>query len=132
VTAIRARLGDRLAVLVGVDDLVVEGVRAGAGGWIAGLVNAFPAESVALFEHAVSGRTREAEALYGWFLPLLRMDTVPKFVQLIKLAQERAGRGRPLVRPPRLPLEGPELAEALRTIDDALASRPPLAARKEA
>src|SRR6185437_13595515 len=91
VTAIRARLSERLRVLVGVDDAIVEAIGVGASGWIAGLVNAFPAESVALYRYAVEGRRDEALALYRWFLPLLRMDTVPKFVQLIKLAQQRVG-----------------------------------------
>jgi 1-pyrroline-4-hydroxy-2-carboxylate deaminase len=127
VTAIRALLGDRLDVLMGVDDAIVEGVAAGAVGWIAGLVNAFPAESVALFRLARDGRTREALELYDWFLPLLRMDTVPKFVQLIKVAQEKIGRGSARVRPPRLLLEGRELEDALATLDRALATRPPTA-----
>jgi dihydrodipicolinate synthase/N-acetylneuraminate lyase len=124
VTALRALLGDRLDVLVGVDDAIVEGVQAGAVGWIAGLVNALPAESVALLRLARAGRDEEAMALYRWFLPLLRMDTVPKFVQLIKLAQERVGRGSERVRPPRLPLEGREREAALEVIDRALATRP--------
>jgi 4-hydroxy-tetrahydrodipicolinate synthase len=122
--AIRALLGDRLKLLVGVDDMIVEGIAAGAVGWIAGLVNAFPFESVALFRHAAEGRTREAQELYRWFLPLLRLDTVPKFVQLIKLAQERVGKGTSRVRPPRLSLDGAELAEAVRVIESSLASRP--------
>jgi 4-hydroxy-tetrahydrodipicolinate synthase len=124
VTALRGLLGDGIEVLVGVDDAIVEGVDAGATGWIAGLVNAFPAESVDLFRRATAGRRREAFELYRWFLPLLRMDTVPKFVQLIKLAQERVGMGSARVRPPRLPLEGEELRLALATIERALASRP--------
>jgi 1-pyrroline-4-hydroxy-2-carboxylate deaminase len=124
VTAIRALLGDRLEVFVGVDDAIVEGIDAGATGWIAGLVNAFPAESVALFRHAREGRRNEALELYRWFLPLLRMDTVPKFVQLIKLVQEKVGRGSARVRPPRLELQGEELGQALATIDRALATRP--------
>jgi dihydrodipicolinate synthase/N-acetylneuraminate lyase len=126
VTALRALLGDRLDVLVGVDDAIVEGVQAGAVGWIAGLVNALPAESVALLRLAREGRQEEAMALYRWFLPLLRMDTVPKFVQLIKLVQERVGRGSERVRPPRLPLEGREREAALQVIDRALATRPGL------
>jgi len=126
VTAIRALLSERLEVLVGVDDAIVEGVAAGAVGWIAGLVNAFPAESVALYRYAVEGRREEALALYRWFLPLLRMDTVVKFVQLIKLVQERVGRGSARVRPPRLALEGEELQTALTDIDHALATRPRL------
>ena len=125
VTALHLRLGERLELLVGVDDAIVEGIAAGAVGWIAGLVNAFPAESVALFEHARQGRAREALALYDWFLPLLRMDTVPKFVQLIKLAQERVGMGSERVRPPRLVLEGEERRQALAALDHALATRPP-------
>lgn len=124
VTGIRALLSERLDVLVGVDDAIVEGVAAGAVGWIAGLVNAFPAESVALYRHALEGRREEAHALYRWFLPLLRMDTVVKFVQLIKLAQERVGRGSERVRPPRLVLEGAEREAALGVIDHAIATRP--------
>jgi 4-hydroxy-tetrahydrodipicolinate synthase len=128
VTAIRALVGDRLEILVGVDDAIVEGVSAGAVGWIAGLVNAFPAESVALLRLAQEARfdpTRAAEAfaLYRWFLPLLRLDTVPKLVQLIKLAQERVGMGSARVRPPRLELVGAERDAALAVIDKALASR---------
>jgi 1-pyrroline-4-hydroxy-2-carboxylate deaminase len=127
VTGIRA-LADRLDVLVGVDDAIVEGIAAGAAGWIAGLVNAFPVESVALYRLARDGQRDEAEALYRWFLPLLRMDTVPKFVQLIKLAQEQVGRGNERVRPPRLVLEGAERQEALAVIAQALATRPAMEA----
>ena len=97
---------------------------AGAIGWIAGLVNAFPAESVALYRYAMEGRRAEAFALYKWFLPLLRTDTVVKFVQLIKLAQQRVGMGSDRVRPPRLALQGDELREATALIDRALATRP--------
>jgi 4-hydroxy-tetrahydrodipicolinate synthase len=126
ITAIRELLGDRLAISVGVDDLLVEGMAAGAVGWIAGLVNAFPRESVALFEHVRAGRREEADALYRWFLPLLRLDTVPKFVQLIKLATERVDRGSARVRPPRLPLVQDELAAANAVIDHAVRTRPDL------
>jgi len=125
-TAIRALLGGRVNVLCGVDDAIVEAIGAGALGWIAGLVNAFPAESVALYRAAVDGDDEDAFALYRWFLPLLRMDTVPKFVQLIKLAQERVGMGSARVRAPRLPLAGDELREANAIIDEALAARPAL------
>lgn len=123
VTAVRALLGDRLAVLVGMDDMLLEGVAAGATGWVAGLVNAFPRESVLLFEHAVAGRHAEALALYRWFLPLLRLDTVPEFVQLIKLVQQAVGRGNERVRPPRLPVDGALRDQALATVTAALASR---------
>ena len=126
IAAIRALLGDRLEVLVGVDDMIVEGIDAGATGWIAGLVNAFPSESVALYRYASSGRKQDAQRLYRWFLPLLRMDTVPKFVQLIKLVQEKVGMGTSRVRPPRLPLEGGELEAAMRVIERARVDRPEL------
>jgi 1-pyrroline-4-hydroxy-2-carboxylate deaminase len=128
-TAIRALLGGRINVLCGVDDAIVEAIGAGALGWIAGLVNAFPAESVALYRAAVDGDVEDAFALYRWFLPLLRMDTVPKFVQLIKLAQERVGMGSARVRAPRLPLAGDELREANAIIDEALAARPSIGAK---
>ena len=124
VTALRALIGDRLRILVGVDDLIVEGVAAGAVGWIAGLVNAFPRESVALFEAAKRGLDAQTLRLYAWFLPLLRLDTVPKFVQMIKLAQAAVGMGNPRVRPPRLELEGAELREIQTIIQTALAHRP--------
>lgn len=124
ITAIRALAGDRLAIFVGLDDLVVEGVGAGAVGWVAGLVNALPDESVRLFELAVSGNVAAVRRLYDWFLPLLRLDTVPKFVQLIKLVQAEVGRGSARVRPPRLELEGGELECALRLIRERLATRP--------
>src|SRR5262249_23944740 len=124
VTDIRATLGDRLAIAVGVDDLIVEGIDAGATARVAGLVNALPRESVALFALARRGDRARAAALYRWFLPLLRMDVVPKFVQLIKLVQERVGMGSARVRAPRLVLDGAELAEAEATIAAALAARP--------
>ena len=124
VTALTAICGDRLKVFVGVDDLIVEGVRAGAVGWIAGLVNAFPRESVALYNYAMRGEQKKAEALYNWFLPLLRMDTVPKFVQLIKLVQQEVGMGHERVRAPRCVMAGAERKAALATLKDALKNRP--------
>ncbi len=124
VTAIRGLLGDRLAIFVGVDDLILEGIAAGAVGWVAGLVNALPAESVRLFDLGAAGRTREARELYDWFLPLLRMDVVPKFVQLIKLVQQETGTGSERVRPPRLTLAGKERDEALAVIRERLAAKP--------
>lgn len=128
IAAIRAALGQRLHILVGVDDLIVEGIAAGATGWVAGLVNAFPHESIALFKLARAGRWAEAEPLYHWFLPLLRMDVVPKFVQLIKLVQSRVDLGSATVRAPRLPLVGNELEQANAIITHALAHKPVLAA----
>jgi 1-pyrroline-4-hydroxy-2-carboxylate deaminase len=124
VTAIRALIGDRLQIFVGVDDAIVEGIAAGAVGWVAGLVNAFPAESVALFEAARAGKREEAFALYRWFLPMLRMDTVPKFIQLIKQVQQETGTGCARVRPPRLEVTGAELDETRRVVQDALHHRP--------
>jgi 4-hydroxy-tetrahydrodipicolinate synthase len=123
VTAIRALTGERLRIFVGVDDAIVEGIAAGAVGWVAGLVNAFPAESVALFEAARAGRWEEAHALYRWFLPLLRMDTVPKFVQLIKQVQEETGTGSARVRAPRQAVTGPELEEVRRVVAAAARGR---------
>jgi 4-hydroxy-tetrahydrodipicolinate synthase len=123
VTWIKELTGDRLAIFVGVDDAIVEAIAVGAVGWIAGLVNAFPRESVDLFEYAMNGEREKAMRLYHWFLPLLRMDTVPKFVQLIKLVQQEVGMGNARVRPPRLELVGPELEEAKRVIREALDTR---------
>ena len=119
IAAIKALIGDRLHLLVGVDDMIVEGIAAGATGWIAGLVNAYPRESVQLFRLAMEGRHEEARALYEWFLPLLRLDVVVKFVQLIKLVQENVGMGSARVRAPRLEVAGEELANARRIIEKA-------------
>jgi dihydrodipicolinate synthase/N-acetylneuraminate lyase len=128
VTWIKEILGDRLALFVGVDDAIVEAIAVGAVGWVAGLVNAMPRESVDLFDAAMNGEWVKAMTLYKWFLPLLRMDTVPKFVQLIKLVQEEVGMGNARVRPPRLELVGEELAEARAIISHALKTRPALEA----
>ena len=129
VSAIRALVGNRLQIFVGVDDVIVEGVGAGAVGWVAGLVNAFPAESVRLFELAKAGKHEEAFELYRWFLPLLRMDTVPKFVQLIKWVQEKVGVGSARVRGPRLELVGAELEAATAVLDKAMSKRPAVASK---
>jgi 4-hydroxy-tetrahydrodipicolinate synthase len=123
--ALRALLGDRLELLVGMDDAVVEGVAMGAVGWIAGLVNAFPRESVRLYQLARTGSAKAMD-LYRWFLPMLRLDTVPKFVQLIKLAQAQVDMGSERVRAPRLQVEGEEREAALRVIRQALETRPQL------
>jgi 4-hydroxy-tetrahydrodipicolinate synthase len=115
-TAIRALAGDRLAVFVGIDDMVLEGVAAGAEGWIAGLANGFPA-----------GRADEAEELYRWFLPLLRLDAVPEFVHLVKLAQARAGWGNEQLRLPRMPLDREARDRAMCVIDACMQVRPAIA-----
>jgi dihydrodipicolinate synthase/N-acetylneuraminate lyase len=124
VTALRAIAGSRLEILCGVDDAIVEAVQAGAVGWIAGLVNAYPRESVELFNLAAGGRLADAFSLYRWFLPLLRLDTVPKFVQLIKLVQEEVDMGSRRVRPPRLELTGAELRDTLHLIATAKSTYP--------
>jgi dihydrodipicolinate synthase/N-acetylneuraminate lyase len=138
IAAIRHRLGSRLAILVGVDDVIVEGIAAGATGWVAGLVNAMPVESVRLFELATRAQSpdvlpaeqaqlrAEADTLYAWFHALLTLDTVPKFVQLIKLVQEQVGHGHERVRAPRLVLDGAERDAALALIGEKLAARPRL------
>lgn len=122
--AIRGLVGDRLQFLAGVDDLIVESIAAGATGWIAGLVNGLPHESIRLFDLASAGRWQEANKLYDWFLPVLRLDTRPKLIQLTKLVQEMAGMGSARVRAPRLQLEGAELAEAKQIIQHALDTNP--------
>jgi dihydrodipicolinate synthase/N-acetylneuraminate lyase len=124
VAAIRALLNRRIDILVGVDDAILEAIAMGATGWIAGLANALPRESVDLFNLGVMGESEKAFALYRWFLPLLRMDTVPHFVQLIKLVQAAVGMGNSRVRPPRLELAGDEFEQAREAIAQALGSRP--------
>jgi 4-hydroxy-tetrahydrodipicolinate synthase len=124
VSAIRALLDNRLEICVGVDDAVIEAIGAGATGWIAGLANALPRESVDLFNYGMNGESEKAFELCRWFLPLLRMDTVPNFVQLVKLVQAEAGIGNSRVRPPRLELVGRELEQTKKLISDALQSKP--------
>jgi 4-hydroxy-tetrahydrodipicolinate synthase len=126
VTAVRERLDDRLQLFAGMDDMILEAIPMGAQGWIAGLVNAFPAESVKVLEAGLANRWPEARRLYEWFLPLLRLDTVPKFVQLIKLVQQEVGRGSEGVRPPRLTLTGAEREQTISLIRERVASRPSL------
>jgi 4-hydroxy-tetrahydrodipicolinate synthase len=132
IAAIRALIGDRLAIFVGVDDLIVVGVAAGAVGWIAGLVNALPDASVRLFELARSGGMEAARELYEWFLPLLRLDVGPHFVQLIKLVQQEVGMGSEAVRPPRYIVEGAEREAALAHIRRQLACDPLAAEGRQA
>lgn len=124
--AIRALTGYRLALFVGMDDLAMEGFLMGAQGWIAGLVNALPEESVRLLELVQAGRTEEGFALYAWFLPLLRLDTHVKFVQYIKLVQREVGLGSERVRPPRLELVAEERMAVQGLIRESLARRPKL------
>ena len=128
VAALRELVGDGIKILVGVDDLIVEALLIGAEGWVAGLVNAFPRESVDLFNLAKAGNFVDAMELYKWFLPLLRMDTVPKFVQLIKAVQQEIGQGSARVRAPRLELSAAELAEVRAILEQANAHRPKVSA----
>lgn len=127
VSAIRALVDRRLEISVGVDDAVLEAIGVGATGWIGGLANALPRESVELFNCGLNGDAEKAFELYRWFLPLLRMDTVPRFVQLIKLVQAEVGMGNARVRPPRLQLAGAEIDEVHKTIRHALQHRPQFA-----
>jgi dihydrodipicolinate synthase/N-acetylneuraminate lyase len=125
ITGIRTLLGDRLEIAVGLDDAILEGLRSGAVGWVAGLANAFPDASVELLERAGAGATESAFELYRWFLPLLRMDTTAKFAQQIKLVQAETGHGAARVRPPRLELDGDELMATRASLREALAHPPP-------
>ncbi len=120
--------GDRYTLLCGVDDLILESLMLGCVGWVSGLTNAFPEESVRLYDLAVAGRYEEALPLYRWFMPLLHLDIGHKLVQQIKLAQHLAGLGSELVRAPRLPLEGAERERVRAIVQRALDQRPRLAA----
>ena len=127
VTALRALLGDRLAILVGVDDLILEGIAGGRGGLDrrARRTRCPRSRAGCSISPWPAGST-EARVLYDWFLPLLRLDTVPKFVQLIKLVQQETGLGSETVRPPRLPLFTPEREAVLELVRYALERRPAL------
>ncbi|MFN4084906.1 MAG: dihydrodipicolinate synthase family protein [Spirosomataceae bacterium] len=120
--------GDRFKILSGVDDLALESLFMGADGWVAGLVDAFPRETVVIYELAKLGRWEEARAIYRWFAPLLHLDVNTKFVQNIKLAEQVVGLGTEYVREPRLPLAGEERESVLRVIEDSLKTRPDLSA----
>jgi 4-hydroxy-tetrahydrodipicolinate synthase len=122
------RLGPRFALYCGVDDLMLENVLFGAVGWVSGMANSFPRESVALFNLAKAGRTAEALELYRWFMPLLHLDVAVKLVQYIKLANQMTGEGSEWVRAPRLTLVGEERARIEKIIADAIATRPNLPA----
>jgi 4-hydroxy-tetrahydrodipicolinate synthase len=123
---IRNLVGDRYQILTGVDDLALESFVLGAAGWVAGLVCAFPKETVALFNLVKAGRMEEALALHRWFLPLLHLDVSVKFVQNIKLAEAIVGCGNEYVRAPRLPLVGEERSRVQKIVRAALKHRPKL------
>ena len=120
------RFGNRFALLCGIDTLALESILIGADGWVAGLVCAFPEETVAIYELAKAGRTKEALDIYRWFLPLLELDINSKLVQNIKLAEVATGIGTENVRAPRLPLIGEERNNVLSIIETGLKSRPSL------
>ncbi len=124
IMALRELIEGRLTWCMGVDDAIVEGIGVGVTGWVAGLVNALPKESVDLYNHAIAGEDAQAQKLYKWFLPLLRLDTVGKFVQLIKLCQQEVGMGNERVRLPRLPITGAEREQVLGLIRHSLANKP--------
>jgi len=128
ITDIVNACGERYILFCGVDDLVLESAMLGVVGWVAGLINAFPEESVRLFGLAAAGRYREALPLYRWFMPILHLDCHTKLVQYIKYAQALAGLGSETVRPPRLKLEGEERERIGAIVRAALDSRPKLAA----
>ncbi|MEZ4840902.1 MAG: dihydrodipicolinate synthase family protein [Flavobacteriaceae bacterium] len=126
VTRIKNRFGDRVKIMTGVDTLALESLLMGADGWIAGLVCAFPAETVAIYELQRAGKIKEALDIYRWFLPLLELDINPKLVQNIKLAEVATGIGTEYVRTPRLPLYGSERKHVQQIIDSSLKNRPVL------
>jgi 1-pyrroline-4-hydroxy-2-carboxylate deaminase len=126
VTRLRNRFGDRLSILTGVDPLAMESLLMGADGWVAGLVDAFPAETVAIYKLIKAGRIAEALVIYQWFLPLLELDINPQLVQNIKLAEVATGLGTENVRPPRLPLHGAERERVLAIINHGVKTRPAL------
>ena len=130
VTRIKNRFGNRLKIMTGVDTLALESLLMGADGWVAGLVCAFPKETVAIYELQKAGRIKEALEIYRWFLPLLELDINAKLVQNIKLAEVATGIGTENVRAPRLPLIGNERKNVLQIIEGGLKSRPTLPSYK--
>ena len=130
ITRIKNRFGDRLAIMTGVDTLALESLLLGADGWVAGLVDAFPAETVAIYELQKASRIKEAIAIYRWFMPLLELDINPKLVQYIKLASAYTKIGSEYVRAPRLMLKGEERKTIIKIIEDGLKTRPTLPAYK--
>ncbi|MBL4863178.1 MAG: dihydrodipicolinate synthase family protein, partial [Crocinitomicaceae bacterium] len=130
ITRLKNRFGDRIKILSGVDTLALESLFMGADGWVAGLVCAFPAETVAIYELVKAGRSKEAIEIYRWFLPLLELDINTKLVQNIKLAEVATGIGTENVRAPRLKLIGEERQRVLKIINEGVESRPVLPAYK--
>jgi 4-hydroxy-tetrahydrodipicolinate synthase len=130
ITDILNAVGDRFIMFCGVDDIVLEAIMLGCTGWVAGLVNAFAEESVALFNLAINGDYEGALELYRWFMPLLRMDTQVKLVQYIKFAMKLTGMGSETVRPPRLALAGEEREGIQAIITRAIETRPKLVPRE--
>jgi 4-hydroxy-tetrahydrodipicolinate synthase len=126
ITRIKNRFGDRLKIMTGVDTLALESLLMGAEGWVAGLVCAFPRETVAIYELQKAGRIQEAIEIYRWFLPLLELDINPKLVQNIKLAEKYTNIGTEQVREPRLPLFGEERKQVIDIIERSLKTRPRL------
>ena len=126
VTRLINRFGDRYKILCGVDTLAMEELLLGADGLVAGLVCAFPKETVAIYNLVKAGKIAEATKIYRWFMPLLELDIHPKLVQYIKLAETQAGIGSEGVRAPRLTLIGEERKAVLQIINDGIASRPVL------
>ena len=124
VTDIVNLTGDRYILFSGVDDLVLESMLLGATGWVSGLVNVFPRESMRMWELASKGEWEKARAIYRWFMPTLHLDTFPKLVQYIKLGQQIVGNGSEVTRAPRLKLEGEERRRVIRLYEEAIASRP--------
>ncbi len=124
VTRMRNRFGDRFKILCGVDTIAMEELCLGADGWVAGLVCAFPKETVTIYNLVKAGKIAEATTIYRWFMPLLELDIHPKLVQYIKLAETQAGIGSENVRAPRLALVGKEREEILKIINDGIATRP--------
>lgn len=121
-------IGDKIMLFAGLDDVALEGLILGAKGWVSGLTNAFPKESLALYEAFLAGDLDTARAIYRWFMPLLHLDAEHDLVQSIKLAEQVMGRGSERVRPPRYPLTGARRAEVIAMVEKAAATRPKLKA----
>ena len=124
ITRMINRFGDRFQILCGVDTIAMEALLMGANGWVAGLVDAFPEETVAIYSYCKQGELEKARSIFSWFLPLLELDISPQLVQNIKLCELATGMGTGHVRPPRLPLKGAELERVRSIIKTALDNRP--------